>query len=193
MATIVATESITLDGVMQAPGRADEDERGGFAHGGWATPFASDDQLAIMAEGMAATTGMLFGRRTYVDLVGAWLAAPEPNPFGGFIRQTQKWVASRSHAPLEHPSSTPLYGEATLTVARLRDEVDGTISILGSGELVRSLHAAGLVDRFVLLVHPLTLGSGTRLFGEGRRQDLELERADTTSTGVTILQLALRR
>ena len=190
---IVATESITLDGVMQAPGRTDQDERGGFSHGGWAAPFASDDQMAIMGEGMAATTGMIFGRRTYLDLVGAWLAAREPNPFGGFIRRTQKWVASRSRAPLEHPASTLLYGEATLTVARLRDEVDGTISILGSAELVRSLHEAGLIDRFALLVHPLTLGSGARLFGEGRRQDLELQRADTTSTGVTILQLARRR
>jgi len=193
MATIVATESVSLDGVMQAPGRADEDERGGFAHGGWAAPFASDDQMAIMGEGMAATTGMLFGRRTYDDLVGAWLAAPEPNPFGGFIRQTPKWVASRSDAPLEHPASTLLHGEATLTVARLRSEADGTISILCSGGLVRALHAVGLIDRFVLLVHPLTLGSGRRLFGEGERRDLELHRADTTSTGVTILQLALRR
>ncbi len=193
MATITATESITLDGVMQAPAGADEDPRGGFAHGGWALPFASDEQMAIMGEGMAETAGMLFGRRTYDQLVGHWLSAPEPNPFGGFIRQTPKWVASRSHAPLAHPSSSLLYGEATLTVARLREEVDGAITILGSGELVRALHEAALIDRFVLLVHPITLGSGARLFGEGQRRALELERADTTSTGVTILQLATRR
>ncbi len=193
MATIVATESVTLDGVMQAPAGADEDPRGGFAHGGWAVPFASDEQMAIMGEGMGETAGMLFGRRTYEQLVGHWLSAPEPNPFGGFIRATPKWVASRSDAPVEHPASTLLRGEAVDTVARLRDEVDGAISILGSGELVRSLHEARLVDGFVLLVHPLTLGSGTRLFGDGPRRELELQRADTTSTGVTILQLALRR
>ena len=110
MATIVATESITLDGVMQAPGRADEDERDGFAHGGWAAPFASDEQMAIMAEGMAATAGMLFGRRTYDQLVGHWLSAPEPNPFGGFIRQTPKWVASRSQAPEPQPTSVTQIG-----------------------------------------------------------------------------------
>ncbi len=193
MATITATESITLDGVMQAPAGAEEDPRGGFAHGGWALPFASDEQMAIMGEGMGETAGMLFGRRTYEQLVGHWLSAPEPNPFGGFIRQTPKWVASRSDAPLEHPASTLLHGEAVETVARLRDEVDGAITILGSGELVRSLHEAGLIDGYVLLVHPIVLGSGIRLFGEGQRRDLELERADTTSTGVTILQLALRR
>jgi dihydrofolate reductase len=193
MATIIATESITLDGVMQAPAGADEDPRGGFAHGGWALPFASDEQMAIMGEGMSQTAGMLFGRRTYDQLVGHWLSAPEPNPFGGFIRAIPKWVASRSDAPVAHPATTLLHGEAVDTVARLRDEVDGAITILGSGELVRSLHEAGLIDGYALLVHPLTLGSGARLFGDGQRRELELQRADTTSTGVTILQLAVRR
>jgi dihydrofolate reductase len=193
MGTIVATESVTLDGVMQAPGRPDEDERAGFAHGGWALPYASEDQMAIMGEGMAESAGMLFGRRTYDDLVGHWLAAPEPNPFGRFIASTPKWVASRSELPLAHPASTLLSGEATETVGRLREQTEGAITILGSGELVRSLHAAGLVDRFVLLVHPLTIGRGTRLFGDGPRSDLRLLRADTTSTGVTILQLAAKR
>lgn len=192
MATITATESISLDGVMQAPAGPDEDTRGGFAHGGWAAPFASDDQMAVMGEGMAATTGMLFGRRTYDGVVGHWLAAPEPNPFGDFLRHMPKWVASRSGAPLEHPASTLLHGEAVETVARLKEEVDGQLSILGSGELVRTLHAAGLVDRFVLLVHPITLGSGARLFGDGPRRDLTLLRTDTTSTGVSILQLEVR-
>lgn len=193
MARITATESITLDGVMQAPASADEDARGGFEHGGWALPFASDEQMAIMGEGMGETAGMLFGRRTYEQLVGHWLAAPEPNPFGGFIRVIPKWVASRSDAPLAHPASTLLHGEAATTVARLRDEVDGEISIIGSGELVRSLHAAGLIDGYVLLVHPVVLGSGTRLFAEGQRRDLELRRSDATSTGVVIQQLTVRR
>ena len=192
MAAIIATESVSLDGVMQAPGGAEEDPRGGFEHGGWAAPFASDDQMAIMGVGMARTGGMLFGRRTYDQLVGFWLSNPEPNPFTEHIRQTPKWVVSRSGAPLAHPSSTLLTGEATETVARLRAEVEGAITILGSGELVRALHAAGLIDRFVLLVHPVTLGSGTRLFGDGERRDLELERADTTSTGVVIAQYAVR-
>ena len=192
MAEIIATESISLDGVMQAPGGPDEDTRGGFEHGGWAAPFASDDQMAIMGEGMARSGGMLFGRRTYDQLVGFWLSNPAPNPFTDHIRDTPKWVASRSGAPAEHPNTTVLSGEAVETVARLREEADGAISILGSGELVRALHAAGLVDRFVLLVHPITLGSGIRLFGDGARHDLRLERADTTSTGVVIAQYAVR-
>ncbi|GAA1422333.1 dihydrofolate reductase family protein [Agrococcus citreus] len=193
MATITATESITLDGVMQAPAGADEDRRGGFAHGGWALPFASDEQMAIMGEGMGETAGMLFGRRTYDQLVGHWLSAPEPNPFGGFIRSIPKWVASRADAPVAHPASTLLHGDAAETVARLREEVGGPISVLGSGELVRSLHAAGLLDGYVLLVHPIVLGSGIRLFGEGERRDLELRRVDRTSTGVVIQQLTVRR
>ncbi|MCH1884056.1 dihydrofolate reductase family protein [Agrococcus sp. ARC_14] len=188
MAEIIATESISLDGVMQAPGSPDEDTRGGFEHGGWAAPFASDDQMAIMGEGMSQAGGMLFGRRTYDQLVGFWLSNPAPNPFTDHIRETQKWVASRTSAPLEHPNSTLLTGEAVETVARLRDEAEGALTILGSGELVRALHEAGLVDGFVLLVHPVTIGSGQRLFGEGGRHDLALRRADTTSTGVVIAQ-----
>lgn len=188
MGTIIATESVSLDGVMQAPNGADEDTRGEFERGGWAAPFASEDQMRIMGAGMAESAGMLFGRRTYDQLVGFWLSNPEPNPFTEHIRATQKWVTSRSTEPAPHDSTTLLTGEAIETVARLRDEVDGAISVLGSGELVRALHAVGLIDGFVLLVHPVTLGSGTRLFGDGERRDLRLERADTTSTGVVIAQ-----
>ncbi|GEK78992.1 dihydrofolate reductase family protein [Agrococcus baldri] len=193
MAEIIATESVSLDGVMQAPGGADEDTRGGFEHGGWAAPFASDDQMQIMGEGMARSGGMLFGRRTYDQLVGFWLSNPEPNPFSAHLSATPKWVASRSSAPAVHPNTTLLTGEAVETVAQLRESAEGAISILGSGELVRALHASGLIDRFVLLVHPVTLGSGTRLFGDGDRQDLSLERVDTTSTGVVIAQYSRGR
>lgn len=193
MATIIATESISLDGVMQAPGSPDEDTRRGFEHGGWAAPFASKDQMRIMGAGMAHSVGMLFGRRTYDQLVTFWLSNPEPNPFTDHIRATQKWVASRSTLPAEHPNSTLLTGEAVETVAKLRDETEGSISLLGSGELVRALHAAGLIDRFVLLVHPVTLGSGMRLFGAGERRQLTLDRADATSTGVVIAQYECTR
>jgi len=192
MATIIATESVTLDGVMQAPGRADEDDRGGFRHGGWAGPYSSPEAMAIMGRQMGQSSGMLFGRRTYDDLVGHWLGTPDPNPFTDHLRATPKWVASRSDEPLAHPNSTLLTGEAVDTVARLREEVDGQLTVLGSGVLVRTLLAAGLLDALVLLVHPLVLGAGTRLFDAGPH-DLVAGPPEATSTGVTITRYEVAR
>jgi dihydrofolate reductase len=193
VATICATESVSLDGVMQGPGRPDEDDRGGFVDGGWADGYADDVAMQLMGEGMAETTGMLLGHRSYLDLLGQWTSAPEPNPFGEYFTRTPKWVASRSaETALDYPNSTLLAGEATETVALLKDQVDGQLTIIGSGELVRSLHAVGLVDRFFLQIHPIVLGSGQRLFDDTERADLQLERSATSTTGVLIAQYAAK-
>ncbi|GAA4063840.1 dihydrofolate reductase family protein [Agromyces indicus] len=188
MATISLFESVTLDGVMQAPGRPDEDTRGGFADGGWAAPYRDG-----VAEGMAQGDGvLLFGRRTYDDVLGYWTSTPDPNPFTQVLVDTPKYVVSRQRdIRLAHPNSTPLIGEAVDTVAALRRDLDGGITVIGSGELVRTLLAAGLVDEMVLLHHPLVLGTGTKLFGD-HRVALELERAIPTTTGVVIGQYAVR-
>jgi dihydrofolate reductase len=192
-ARISVTMSTTLDGVVQGLGRPDEDTRGGFPHGGWGDGFADHVQGAFMAEGMSASGAMLFGHRTYVDLLTHWTAVTEPNPFTGYLTQVRKYVVSRDPSTaLGFPESVLLAGEAAETVARLKDEVEGDLSVIGSGALVRSLHAAGLVDEYTLLVHPIVLGSGTRLFGEGDRTDLELTRSVTTTTGVVIAQYAVR-
>jgi dihydrofolate reductase len=193
MGRVTAFESITLDGVMQAPGRADEDERNGFHHGGWATGFDDETMMRFTGESMAGTEALLFGRRTYEDLLGYWTSTPEPNPFTDILVKQQKYVVSRSDTTdLPYPNSTLVAGSATATVANLRDEVDGGITVLGSGELVRSLHAAGLVDDYVLLIHPIVLGTGTQLFGAAERTDLALQESVTTSTGVVLARYSTR-
>lgn len=192
MATITVFESITMDGVMQSPGRPDEDTRGGFARGGWAVPYQDEVAGRFAAEGMSQDGALLFGHRTYDDIMGFWTTTPDPNPFTEVLVRTDKYVATRQRdIRLDHPNSTPLVGDASETVARLKDEVDGNLTVLGSGELVRALFAAGLVDVLVLSQHPLVLGTGTRLF-DGTPLTLELQRSLTTTTGVIIAQYAVR-
>lgn len=190
--SITAFESITLDGVLQAPGRPDEDPRGGFVHGGWAAGYQDEVSMRFAGEGMSGDGALLFGHRTYADLLQFWTITAEPNPFTDVLTRTRKHVASRSSDTiLAYPESTLLAGEAVDTVRALREESD--LTILGSGELVRALHAAGLVDRYILLIHPIVLGSGTTLFADGDRVNLRLERSITTTTGVIIAQYVTSR
>jgi len=188
MGHITAFESVTLDGVMQGLGRPDEDTRGGFVHGGWADGYADDVSMQYAAEGMGEEGGLLFGRRTYDDVLGYWTSLDESNPFSEHLTSATKYVASRHDTPTSYPHTTLLVGEATETVAALKRESSLPLMVMGSGELVRDLHAAGLVDSFVLQIHPIVLGSGTRLFGDGDRSDLEMRRSITTTTGVVIAE-----
>ncbi|MCY9785264.1 dihydrofolate reductase family protein [Nocardiopsis sp. EMB25] len=187
MGTISVFESVTLDGVLQSVGRPDEDTRGGFRHGGWGEGYADEVIGRFAGASMGRTTAMLLGHRTYDDLLGHWTSVPEPNPFTRALLNQDKYVASRdAGAELAHPNSTLLSGEAAETVAALKRDVEGVITVLGSGELVRSLHAAGLVDEYALLIHPIVLGSGTRLFGDADRGDLVLRESVTSTTGVVM-------
>jgi dihydrofolate reductase len=192
MATVGVFQSVTLDGVMQGPGRPDEDTRGGFTAGGWGQGYQDEVSMRLAEEGMSGRGALLFGHRTYDDVLGFWTSAPHPNPFTDVLTATPKYVVSRSTGSmLAYPSSTLPAGEATETVAALREQVDGALTILGSGELVRSLHAAGLIDQYILQIYPIVLGSGTRLFADGARVDLKLERSITTTSGVIIAQYAV--
>jgi dihydrofolate reductase len=194
MATIGVFQSVTLDGVMQGPGRPDEDTRGGFTAGGWGQGYQDEVSMRFAAEGMSGRGALLFGHRTYDDVLGFWTSAPAPNPFTDVLTRSPKYVVSRSaDSELTYPNSTLVAGEATQTVAALREQVDGALTIMGSGELVRSLHAAGLIDQYILQIYPIVLGSGTRLFADGARVDLTLERSLTTTTGVIIAQYAVAR
>jgi dihydrofolate reductase len=188
MRKITAFTSVTLDGVMQAPGRPDEDRRGGFAHGGWAAPYADSVMASVAAEGMSAGGGLLFGRRTYEDFFSFWPKQPEPNPFTAVLNDSQKYVASRTlREPLPWQNSALLEGDAAKAVARLKDGPGKDLVILGSGELLQSLMAHDLVDRYILLIHPLVLGSGRRLFVDGGPSAaLQLLDSKTTTTGVVI-------
>jgi dihydrofolate reductase len=169
MRNVVVVENLSLDGVMQAPGRADEDERGGFGYGGWASDILSREPQAVRAS-MGDTGGsaeMLFGRRTYLDVVGHWLSTPDPNPFTDILQNTTKYVASRTlNDALPYPNSVLLDGDAVEAVRALKAEGDDDVIVLGSGDLVRQLAAARLVDEYRLTVLPVVLGAGTRLFGD---------------------------
>ena len=190
MSTVTVVCNLTLDGVMQGPGRPDEDRRGGFTHGGWAVPYSSD-AMGRVFEGMGQQAGrsgaMLFGRRTYEDFAGFWPNQPD-NPFTDPLNRTQKYVVSTTLAdPLPWMNSTVLAGDAAKAVAALKDEEpERDLVILGSGQLIRSLLPDGLIDEVTLLIHPLVLGAGQRLFTEGSEAALELIDSVGTSTGVVL-------
>lgn len=187
MSRIVAVEHVTLDGVMQAPGRPDEDRRGGFAHGGWATPYNDEAKMQAMAGGMATSGSLLFGRRTYEDFFSVW-PKRTGNPYTEVLNRSQKYVASTTlHEPLPWENSTLLAGDVATAVRRLKEQPGKDLVVLGSGDLVRSLMRDRLIDDLVLLIHPLVLGTGRRLFGDdGVCSTLRMVDAKTTSKGVVI-------
>lgn len=188
MGRIIANTNLTLDGVMQAPGRADEDTRDGFEHGGWGQPYFDEVMGQKAAEGMASTGAFLFGRRTYEDFASVWPTMPEDNPFAAVLNERPKYVVSTTlREPLPWANSSLLEGDPGETVAALKERLDEDIVVLGSGELVRSMMERGLVDRYVLWIHPLVLGSGRRLFTDGlSTASLGLVDTTITTTGVVI-------
>jgi dihydrofolate reductase len=184
---VVVFTSVTLDGVMQAPGRPDEDPRGGFTHGGWASAYNDPVMGAVAAEGMANTGPILLGRRTYQDFHSFWPHQTD-NPFTEVLDNSQKYVASTTLSePLAWKNSTLLEGDAAEAVAGLKRQPGKDMVVLGSGELVQALMRRTLVDQYVLLIHPLVLGSGRRLFPDGGAPaTLRLVDTKTTTTGVVI-------
>jgi dihydrofolate reductase len=187
MSRVVVFTSLTLDGVMQAPGRPDEDRRGDFTHGGWATPYADETLGRATGQSMRGTGALLLGRRTYEDFYAVWPNRTD-NPFTEVLNNTRKYVASRTlEEPLPWSNSTLLKGDAADAVAALRRQPGQDVVVLGSGDLVQSLMRHGLVDEYVLLIHPMVLGSGSRLFrNAGTPATLRLVDSKTTTTGVVI-------
>jgi dihydrofolate reductase len=175
MSEIVVQEFITLDGVIQAPGGADEDTSDGFVHGGWqqdwdAAVGADDDP--IIAEWESRTEPLLLGRRTYEIWAGAWGVWSEDEP--GFVgeltrryNRVPKYVASRTLTGLRWQNSHLLADDVPAAAAALRAQPGGEIRVWGSSGLVQTLAARDLVDEYRLVVYPLVLGSGKRLFREG--------------------------
>jgi dihydrofolate reductase len=187
MSKIVVFELVSLDGVMQAPGRPGEDGRGGFEHGGWAVRYADPVMGKAAGESMATTGALLFGRRTYEDFYTVWPKRTD-NPFTEVLNNTQKYVASTTLTePLPWINSTLLKGDAAEAVAKLREKPGKDIVVLGSGDLVKSLMRYNLVDEYVLQIHPLLLGSGRHLFSDGGLlAALQLVDSKTTTTGVVM-------
>jgi dihydrofolate reductase len=185
MGRVLVINQITLDGVMQAPGRPDEDTRGGFAYGGWAAAGGDEVMVAKMGERMGEDRAFLFGRRTYEDLLTSWNT--RGGPFKDALNNSPKYVASHSATTkLDWPNSTLLSGDVPAQVAGLKRASDTTLAIMGSGVLIGSLIEADLVDEYLLMIHPLVLGTGRRLFPEGARVSLRLTDSVASSTGVLL-------
>src|SRR5262245_11372 len=185
MSKVVVLNHVTRDGVMQATGRVDEDPRGGFARGGWARP--RDDSVGEVFGSIGEVGGLLFGRRTYEDFYSFWPNQTD-NPFTPALNNSQKYVASTTlEEPLPWINSTLLKGDAAEAVARLKQQLDKDLLIMGSGVLVQSLLRRNLIDEYVLLIHPLVLGTGRRLFADGSPTTaLQLVDAKTTASGVVL-------
>jgi dihydrofolate reductase len=193
MRTITVVENLSLDGVMQSPTGPEEDPSNGFTAGGWAAPLAADPAAShAVFSGSGRTSAMLFGRRTYDQLVGFWLSTPDPNPFTDLLRDTPKYVATHRPGALPHPNSNRLEGDVLDAIRAVKAEGDGEIVVLGSGDLVRQLLAAGLVDELVLAVVPVVVGSGTTLFGDTPLA-VDVVRHDAFPSGIAVTRWSVRR
>jgi dihydrofolate reductase len=195
MRKLIVNEFLSLDGVMQAPGAPDEDRSGGFAHGGWQMPYFDDVSAGIAFEGMKETGGYLFGRRTYEIMAAYWPSQPDDSPFAASLNNLPKYVASTTlNEPLEWKNSTLLQGDVAKAVAELKEQPGKNLVVLGSGELVQTLMENDLVDEYGLMINPIILGSGKRLFREGSgMRPLRLVRSTTSSTGVLVATYAPER
>jgi len=184
---VLVVNHITLDGVLQGPGRPDEDTRHDFEHGGWAKPGASDPAIgAALRERMGEGFSWLFGRRSYEGMLSHWNAVG--GSFKDGLNEKMKYVAtSNPELELPWPNSALLSGDVPGAVAALREQPGGSLVIMGSGRLIRSLLPHGLVDELFLMIHPVVLGSGERLFGPSHDWiPLTLADIATTSTGVIL-------
>jgi dihydrofolate reductase len=194
MRSITVTMWVTLDGVVQGLARPDEDTRGGFTHGGWGARYNDDVMSREMAKAMAKPGDMLLGRRTWQDFITVWARRTDGNPFTARMNATTKYVVSRSLEDVSAwQNSVLLRGDAADTLGVLKAQPGGDLGIVGSASLVRSLHGAGLIDRYTLLICPLTLGGGVRLFeGPAPPTEFELAGSVATTRGVIIAQYVRR-
>lgn len=192
MRSITVTMWVTLDGVVQGLGRADEDTRGAFTHGGWGPRYNDEVMGREMGKAMTAPGDMLFGRRTWQDFTTAWGILTDGNPVTTHLNAATKYVVSRTLEDAQGwQNSILLRGDAVDRVADLKAQPGRDLSVIGSASLVRTLHAAGLIDRYTLLIHPLTLGTGSRLFeGPAPLTKFDLIDSVTTTKGVIIAHYA---
>ncbi|MEV8287825.1 dihydrofolate reductase family protein [Streptomyces niveus] len=167
MRKLMVTTFVSLDGVMQGPGGSDEDRDGGFEHGGWSVPHFGPDLIQRMTDLVQRADALLVGRKTYDIFAATWPLAEADDPIGSKMNSVRKYVASRTLDTVSWQNSTLLTGDVAEAVARLKQEGDGEIQVHGSGDLIQTLIAHDLVDEFHVLVFPVLVGSGKRLFGRG--------------------------
>ena len=185
MRKIIVHEFITLDGVIQAPGGEDEDTEGGFEHGGWTGPYWHDDIGARSFETVAEADTFLLGRKTWQIHGEAFDPMPEGDPFGDVMNGMRKVVVSSTlESTADWRNSTLISNNVIEEVRKLKEQPGQNILMDGSSELIHTLAANGLIDQYDLHVYPLVLGSGKRLFPEGKRLNLKLVESKALPTGV---------
>jgi dihydrofolate reductase len=186
MRKLIVSTFLTLDGIMQAPGGPEEDDSGGFAHGGWSVNYWDEQMGQVMAEAMSTPFDLLLGRKTYDIFAAYWPNAPE-EAGAKPLNDATKYVVSRSRPTLEWSESVLIEGDAAEGIAALKKEDGPELQVHGSGNLIQTLLRHNLVDQFNLWVFPLVIGSGKRLFSDGTVPSaLKLVDSKVSTTGVVI-------
>lgn len=189
MAKLTLITFLTLDGVMQGPGAPEEDPSGGFEYGGWQAPVIDEDSGRFVAELFDRSAAFLLGRRTYDIFAGYWPGITDPDdPIASRLNRYPKYVVSTTLEKADWENTTVISTDVAAEIARIKERTQGgEVQIYGSGELARSLMAHSLIDEYNLLVHPVVLGAGKRLFTDGGLPTaFELTGARTTPNGIAI-------
>ena len=187
---VVVNEFMSLDGVVQAPGGPEEDTDGGFAHGGWSVPYFDPEVMgAAINDGMGTVEALLFGRRTWQGMAAAW-PGRAGDPYADRMNAIKKYVVSRTltEDDLSWNNTTLLFGDRALAdIADLRAQEGGDLLVWGSASLANTLLAEGLVDELNLMIEPILLGGGKRIFPEdGLARPMQLVRCVSAATGVQV-------
>jgi dihydrofolate reductase len=190
--SLAVVEYVSLDGVIQAPGHVGEDRDGGFAHGGWSSSTAEfmADHRRYNSRLFPAAGAFLLGRRTYEIFAEYWpTVTDQRGQIAQALNNRPKYVVSATLREAAWPGTSVITGDVAGEVAKLKQESGGPVLVLGSATLVHALLAHDLVDEYQLWLHPVVLGRGKRLFGDGdgNRADLRLVDSMTTGTGLVIL------
>lgn len=187
MRKLVVGTFLTLDGVMQGPGGPEEDTEGGFDLGGWQMPLFDDESGQTVDGWMQDTGSLLLGRKTYDIFAGFWPKQPADDETASHLNRVEKYVTSRTMDEAEWENTTVLKGDAAETVRQLKEGEGGEIHVTGSSDLIQTLIANDLVDEFRLIIYPIVLGEGKKLFGDGTiPTSLELVSTARTSKGATV-------
>lgn len=187
MGKLVVVNFVSLDGVIQSVLSADEDREGGFDHGGWVLPYVDSMVEQFMSDSTAGAGALLLGRRTYEIFAGTWPYADRSDPAVAAMNAMPKYVASRTLSDLTWANSHVLGADIAAEVADVKNRSDAETVVLGSGELIRTLIEHDLIDEYRLLVFPLLLGGGKKLFADGAtRRPLTLVSTTASTTGVSI-------
>jgi dihydrofolate reductase len=188
MGKLIVSESLTLDNVFEGPVQLPFEK---FQHAGWTEPYASEEQMQYVSEGMSSGGALLLGRVTYEYFEAAWV--PQTGPLADFMNNATKYVVSTTLKKAEWNNSTLIKGNIVEEIAKLKQQPGKDMAILGSSALARSLMQHDLIDEYSLLVYPLVLGTGKRFFGDGAKASLRLKETRPFSSGVVFLSFEPER